>query len=93
MIRVNNKNKLVTTNVRIPYDELLTYREYALSEAKSFSQLVREALARTIVTGQETHAHIHNSKKRSFWDIGLHAKKIGDATASQKADTYIYTHE
>ena len=93
MIKTNNKIKLVTTNVRIPHDELLTYREHALNEAKSFSQLVREALARMVVPGEETRGHVHKKKKRSFWDVGSHAQKLGDTKASQKADTYIYTHE
>ena len=91
MIKTHTKKQhLVTTNVRIPEEELLTYREYALNEGKSFSQLVREILARAILL-PETHAHtIRTSKRRSFWDINKYAIKGGDIHASQKIDDVVY---
>lgn len=81
-------NKLVTTNVRIPKDELLTYREYALNKGKSFSQLVREVLAKAI--HPVAPVIDKRKKKRSFWDIGKYAIKGGDPKASQNIDKYVY---
>lgn len=84
------KQQLVTTNVRIPEEELLAYREYALNEGKSFNQLVREILARAILW-RETHTpRTEASKKRSFWDIDKYAVKGGDKHASQKVDDVVY---
>lgn len=86
-------SSLVATNVRMPREELLTYREYALSEGKSFSQLVREVLARTIVPVPIKAKRSSKAKKRSFWDIGKYAIKLGDPKASQTVDQYIYRKE
>lgn len=85
------KNKtLITTNVRLPREELLTYREYALSEGKSFSQLVREVLARAIIFDSVTNGKHSSNKKRSFWDIDAHSITLGDAHVSQTVDASIY---
>lgn len=86
----NIKQSLITTNVRIPKEELLTYREYALSEGKSFSQLVREILAQAVMPAYAKTKVVTKKKKRSFWDIGKYAISIGDKKASQTADKYIY---
>jgi len=84
------KQPLITTNVRIPQEELLTYREYALSEGKSFSQLVRDILAQMIVPAPIKTRGDSKTKKRSFWDISKYAVKSGDPKASQKIDQYVY---
>lgn len=81
-------NKIITTNIRIPAGELLTYREWALSQGKSFSQLVREVLAQTIIFSPAKIKR--SSKKRSFWDINKYAVSSGDPKASQKIDKYVY---
>ncbi len=84
-----NKSAIVTTNVRMPRDELLMYREYALSEGKSFSQLVREMLAKAVTPAPTNRATC--SKKRSFWDIGEYAITIkGGNKSSQEVDKYVY---
>lgn len=85
------KNKtLITTNVRLPREELLTYREYALSEGKSFSQLVREVLARAIIFDAAPNSKRSSNKKRSFWDIDAYSITLGDAHASETVDASIY---
>lgn len=81
-----SKQSLITTNVRIPQDELLTYREFALSEGKSFSQLVRDILAQAIFPSNIKYV----CNKRSFWDIGKYAVKSGDPKASQNIDKCVY---
>lgn len=81
-------DKIITTNVRIPAGELLTYRELALSQGKSFSQLVRDILAKAIIYSPEKIKR--PAKKRSFWDIDNFAIKSGDAKASQKINKYVY---
>jgi hypothetical protein len=80
-------NNLVTTNVRIPKEELLMYREYALSEGKSFSQLVRDMLAQMVVPAQPKKIH---SKRISFWNTNQYSVKGGDPKASQSVDKYVY---
>lgn len=91
MIKTHTKKqRLVTTNVRIPEEELLTYREYALNEGKSFNQLVREILARAILWRDTSTPRTEASKKRSFWDIHRYAIKGGDTRASQKIDDVVY---
>lgn len=89
MIQITQQ-PLVTTNVRIPKEELLTYREYALSEGKSFSQLVREILAQAVIPAPVKTRGVAKKKKRSFWDIDKYAVKSGDPKASQKIDQYVY---
>lgn len=89
MIQITQQ-PLVTTNVRIPREELLTYREYALSEGKSFSQLVREILAQAVMPAYVKTSAAAKKKKRSFWDIDKYAVKSGDPKASQKIDQYVY---
>jgi hypothetical protein len=84
------RQSLITTNIRIPEEELLTYREYALSEGKSFSQLVREILAQAIIPAPVKIKSVSKKKKRSFWDIDKYAVKSGDPKTSQKIDQYVY---
>jgi len=86
---IQTKEPLITTNVRIPKEELLTYREYALSEGKSFSQLVRDILAQAVMPVSVKTKNA-GKKKRSFWDIGKYAIRSGDPKASQKIDQYVY---
>lgn len=83
-------NNMMTTNVRIPRDELLTYREYALNQGKSFSQLVREVLAKAVQPAASIIDKRKKTKKRSFWDIGKYAIRGGDPKASQNIDKYVY---
>ena len=39
---------MVATSIRLPKEELLLYRQIALEEGKSFSELVREELSKKI---------------------------------------------
>lgn len=84
------KNSIVTTNVRIPKDELLVYREYALSEGKSFSQLVREILAQAVTPGPTRKSR----KKISFWDVQKYAVSLkGGSKSSQEVDKVVYNYD
>ena len=82
---------LVTTNVRIPKEDLFAYRQYALERGKSFSQLVRDVLSQAV-------SHVGEVKitsargKSSLVDITKIAVKGGDPKASQSIDKYTYTH-
>lgn len=49
-------SNLVTTNIRLPAEDLKEYRMYALSQGKSFSALVREVLEKVISVGVITGA-------------------------------------
>ena len=80
-------NELVVTNIRLPKQELINYREVALSMGVSFSELVRNVLARF------THpvAIVKPTKTTiSFWDINKVAVKGGIRNASVNHDKYIY---
>lgn len=81
------KNNVVATNIRIPKDELLVYREYALNQGKSFSQLVREILAQAVTPGPTRKSR----KKISFWDVEKYAVSLkGGSKSSQEVDKYVY---
>ena len=84
--------KLVATNIRIPEDDLLAYRQYALEQGKSFSQLVRDSLAGLISRVGSFKIASNKKKKISFWDIEKYAVKGGDPKASQNIDKHVYTH-
>lgn len=80
-------NNYVTTNIRLPKDDLMNYREIALSMGKSFSEFVREVLAKFAhpVTIAET-----KKKYPSFWEIDKIAVKGGPKDGALNHDKYIY---
>ncbi len=80
--------KLKTINVRIPEDELMTYREHAFYMGKSFSQMVRDLLSKSIIPGVNTKST--KKKKYSFWDVDKYSVPGGDRKASQSVDKYVY---
>ena len=74
-------SKLVTTNIRLPAEDLKRYRMAALSEGQSFSAFVREILEKSIsihaITGTKTirkksakKPAIFNLKKYKKWASG-----------------------
>lgn len=79
----------VTTNIRLPKEDLISYRELALSMGKSFSALVRELLAK--YTHPASVLPITKRKKQfSFWEIDKIAVKGGPKDGSVNHDKYIY---
>jgi hypothetical protein len=81
-------NTLVVTNIRLPKEDLIDYRQLALSMGKSFSQLVREALARLI---QPVEVKITKTRKYpAFEEIDKIAVNAGPRDAAQEHDKYIY---
>jgi len=80
-------NKFVTTNIRLPKEDLIAYRQMAIASGKSFSQLVREILA------QFNHpVEISKTAKKypDFWEIEKVAVSGGPKDGSTKHDKYIY---
>ena len=81
-------NKFVTTNIRLPKEDLIAYRQMAIASGKSFSQLVREVLA------QFNHpveiSKTASKKYPDFWDIEKAAVSGGPKDGSTKHDKYIY---
>lgn len=64
---------MITTNVRLPEKEYQKYRLIALKQKKSFAQLVREALERTIwltpdksITEKSKEAALSILKEKGF---------------------------
>lgn len=90
-------NSWVATNIRLPKDELLTYRQIALEEGKSFSKYAREALR------EAAHSKVLGGKKRKsrkkviryedapLWDVKKYYKWVSkDKRGSVDHDKYIY---
>lgn len=79
----------VTTNIRLPKEDLVNYRQIALSLGKSFSEFVREILAQFVHPVEVT---IGKTKKKypSFWEIEKVAVSGGPKDGSTKHDRYIY---
>ena len=80
-------SELVVTNIRLPKQELINYREVALSMGISFSELVRNVLARfthPVTITKPTKANV------SFWEVDKIAVKGGVKNASVNHDKYIY---
>ena len=82
-------NNLVATNIRLPKEELSSYRELALSMGISFSQLVRKVLSGFAypTTGSKI-----SHPKISFFDIEKISVRGGMKTSSIDHDKYIYRH-
>lgn len=80
-------NDYTVTNIRLPKQELINYRELALSMGISFSELVRKVLARFSYPPAITKV---SKTKVSFWEIEKVAVKGGSKTASIDHDKYIY---
>ena len=79
----------VVTNIRLPKEDLITYRQIALSSGKSFSELVREVLARFVHPAEVTVGRV-KKKYPSFWEIDKIAVSGGPKDGSVKHDQYIY---
>lgn len=79
----------MTTNIRLPKEDLIAYRQIALSSGKSFSELVREVLAK-FVHPVEVVARKAKKKYPSFWEIEKVAVSGGPKDGSIKHDQYIY---
>jgi len=81
-------SKFVTTNIRLPKEDLIAYRQMAIASGKSFSQLVREILA------QFSHpveiSKMASKKYPDFWEIKKIAVSGGPKDGSLKHDKYIY---
>lgn len=80
-------SELVVTNIRLPKQELINYREVALSMGISFSELVRNVLARfthPVAIAKPTKTNF------SFWEVDKIAVKGGIKNASTNHDKYIY---
>jgi len=81
-------NKFVTTNIRLPKEDLIAYRQMAIASGKSFSQLVREVLAQF---NHPVEISQNASKKYpDFWEIEKVAVSGGPKDGSTKHDKYIY---
>ncbi|MFH1565601.1 MAG: hypothetical protein ABIB98_00160 [bacterium] len=79
-------NDYTVTNVRLPKQELVNYRELALSMGISFSELVRRVLARfayPVTVSKPTKTKV------SFWEMEKIAIKGGVKNASVNHDKYI----
>lgn len=80
-------NDYTVTNIRLPKQELINYREVALSMGISFSELVRNVLARfthPVAITKTTKTSV------SFWEVDRIAIKGGIKNASINHDKYIY---
>ena len=77
---------LVTTNVRMTRDKPVAYQEYALREGKSFSQLVRDVLARVVNPARVARV----IGKRTLREMAEISVSFGDKKASSRTDE-IYT--
>lgn len=82
--------ELIATNIRLPKKDLLLYRAVALEEGVSFSEYIRRLLKRTVMSVSLPKAK-RMSKKRSLWDVGRYAVKIGIKDGSVNHDKYIYS--
>lgn len=80
--------KYVITNIRLEKEDLLHYRQVALSMGKSFSELVREMLAQ-YMHPIEISEKI-KKKYPSFWEIKKVAVSGGPKDGSTKHDRYVY---
>lgn len=81
-------NKFVTTNIRLPKEDLISYRQIALASGKSFSQLVREILAKFAHPVDIPMANL--KKYPSFWEVEKMAVLGGPKKGSSEHDKYIY---
>jgi hypothetical protein len=81
-------SKFVATNIRLPKEDLVFYRQVALASGKSFSELVREALAKNMHPVELPKKK--NKKYPSFWEIEKIAVSGGPKDGSTKHDRYLY---
>jgi len=81
-------SKFVTTNIRLPKEDLIAYRQIAVASGKSFSQLVREVLAK--FSHPVEISKTSSKKYPSFWEIKKIAVSGGPKDGSTKHDKYIY---
>lgn len=79
---------IVATNIRLPKDELLSYRQIALEEGKSFSEFVRDELSKRVSPSAVSASP--RRKKRSLWDIKRYAITAGTTKGSVEHDKDIY---
>lgn len=79
----------IITNIRLPREDLMAYRQVALSMGKSFSELVREVLAKFVHPAEVT-AGKAGKKYPSFWEIEKVAVRGGPKDGSANHDRYIY---
>lgn len=81
-------NNCTVTNIRLPKEDLVHYRQIALASGKSFSELVRELLA------QSLHPVVmpmtRKKKYPCFREIEKIAVSGGPKDGSTKHDRYIY---
>lgn len=87
--------KLVVTNIRLTRDELMEYRQMALSERKSFSEYLRAILEQFThqkkVAGKIDTAKIDLGRKRREEPIwGLKPFNSGIKHGARNHDKYIY---
>lgn len=79
---------MTVTNVRLPRQELLGYRQAALAMGKSFSQLVREALARMVQPVEVVVTR--TARYQTFEEIEKIAVVSGPRNGARKHDEYLY---
>jgi len=78
----------IVTNIRLPKEDLVHYRQIALASGRSFSELVRELLARNLYP-----VEVPKTKKKKyprFREIEKVAVSGGPRDGSTKHDRYIY---
>lgn len=88
-------NDLVVTNIRLTKDELIEYRQMALSEGKSFSEYLRAILEQFThqikVRGKADATNIDLQTERSSEPIWtLKAWNSGIKDGARDHDKYIY---
>lgn len=88
-------SKLVVTNIRLTRDELMEYRQLALSEGKSFSEYLRAVMEQFAhqkkIGGKVDASKIDIKRKRSEEPIwGLKAWNSGVKDGAKDHDKYIY---
>lgn len=81
-------NNYTVTNVRLPKEDLIYYRQIALASGKSFSELVRELLAQSL--HPVAMPKIGKKKYPNFREIEKIAVSGGPKDGSIKHDRYIY---
>ncbi len=84
-------SKLVVTNIRLTKEELMEYRQTALSEEKSFSEFVRLALAEKV--RRDTFGFRKKTwQEAPLWNITKYEKwSSGIKDGAKNHDKYIYS--
>ncbi|TSC79728.1 MAG: hypothetical protein G01um101429_403 [Parcubacteria group bacterium Gr01-1014_29] len=80
--------ELVTTNIRLPKNQLRALKQEALQKEKSVGFLLRELIRMHVQSG--THK-IHKKRKiTSIWDLPKLAVDMGDSTLASHIDDIVY---